>query len=487
MKEKFNRFCGKLISAFKGWSKKKKIVVASVVIVSVLCVSGGITAAVLLLNREESGGTKIYFDETVYYCYAVGVESNALPVYTNIDWRKGLESAKFNITKGDSSSSGISIAEDGRIVLNAGVSAGDYATISYNYNKFKVAEIRIEAVAVTEYISTLSDLRAIPNNSSGNYILRADLADAGNLFIENFSGSFYGNHHKISRLDVSFSGGLFKKINSGGVYGLELTDVSGNIVSTGGGIYGTLCAEAYSSDFRNIKTSGVLTVSFAPLPEEAGFKELSVGGIFGELTDDERKADLDPNVNFVYNAVSKVDLNLTVSGTVYAGGITGKSQNVTLSYCDSAGKIEISSAYSPIISVGGIAGECAKRYLRYGNNIRSYDLGTMLSSSTDITIKSTNAADFCNLYAGGIYGRLINHNIGNAKYSGNLNAVLERLVDAYVAKVAGFAANSKNIGNAVPMYISSSETDDAQVSVSLNYGSVYSGDIANISGDIVIR
>lgn len=200
-------------------------------------------------------------------------------------------------------------------------------------------------------IYTVEDLYGIKNDTSGNYILMADIDLSGTKPggewdtgygwhpIEEFSGILDGNGHRINNMTIYDSVdnkvypssmmdeygikgiGLFRKVEGGTIKNLGLTNIDIHIekehVQDGiGGIASRLAKGIIS----NCYVTGVINV---PLSSNAG-------GIVGNVN---------PYDSLVRNCYADVD----VSGQSFIGGIAGfcYSARETVNYCYALGSVKI--------------------------------------------------------------------------------------------------------------------------------------------------
>jgi hypothetical protein len=242
-------------------------------------------------------------------------------------------------------------------------------------------------------IYTAEDLDAVRNNLSGNYILMADIDLSGYASGEgwvpigdnsnHFTGTLYGNGHRIGNLTISRSGssyqGLFGCIGSSGTV-VNLGLAGGSV--TGGNNTGFLAGENYG------------TVSDCFAMGSVNSSSYNVGGLVG----------------FNRGTVSICYATGNVTGTGWrVGGLVGLNYR-TVSGCFAMGSVNSSSEY-----VGGLVG------YNYGTVSICFAMGNVATSS-------------------GLTGGLIGGNEGMASCcyaTGNVNGI-----GSFVGGLTGYNSGS---------------------------------------------
>ena len=264
-----------------------------------------------------------------------------------------------------------------------------------NYSAFPVIAAAAEEAKTIE-ITTADELQNINNNLKANYVLANDIDLSGRDFtpIGNtdsgaFEGSFDGNGHTISNLDV-FSGkyaGLFG-YNDGTVKNLTLSNVS---------VYGTryiggvVAYNAENSKIENCSVTGGKVYS------DGGIYATRIGGICGV---NEGKIE-----GVLSNAANVQLLNGTEDGSV--GGVVGFCRDVENLTAENSGDVNGGG------KVGGIIGSCS---------------GTV--SLTAENSGNVNGRERYYCYVGGIIGEcsgetsLTAQNIGDVRGIGNIGGII---------------------------------------------------------------
>lgn len=318
-----------------------------------------------------------------------------------------------------------------------------------------------EAVA----IGTAEEFMAIANNPGGNYYLTNDITLPANTTIcsqqKPFTGTLDGKGHAIKNYTVKASGQLQ---NGGAVFGsakgaafknLSLTGVdikinSANVIKTA-----PLVITAWDCSFKNIKTSGTITVSGSV---SDGSPYYTAGGIIAENMN--KSAVMDGCTN-------RVDISIDVKSTYWAGGeikAAGIVNNAILGSvknCKNYGDITVSQTGAYKLSAAGISNSCnnISSCSNYGN-IKASDRGSKSRSASAAGIvclgrsiaKSYNAGkisvtaggDLSIVHAGGITGDYADlskcGSKGSVSFSGKCR-------EAYVGGLAGNSGSVKQSYN----------------------------------------
>ena len=104
----------------------------------------------------------------------------------------------------------------------------------------------------------ISFAQNINNNLTASYQLKADINCSALNFtqIESFTGNLNGNYYKISNININsttFSSGVFRSLNGGFIYILDLLDVT--VTSSGSANFTTLLGYAFRSTISNIQNN----------------------------------------------------------------------------------------------------------------------------------------------------------------------------------------------------------------------------------------
>jgi len=299
-------------------------------------------------------------------------------------------------------------------------------------------------------ISTCSQLQNISSDTSGEYVLAADINCAGFPFIPiaNFTGTLDGQGHTVSNLTINRPGlnqiGLFASImEAGHVQDLVITNAQINGQAQVGVLTGYMFVSTVSN--VSVKNSQVTGAS-------------QVGGLIGE--------------SYNGNGISNAQLEgVTVVGSSEVGGLVGRIWD------GNENNISQSSVKTTVIatgdSIGGIAG-----YSKSGDFIESYSEGSVQG----------------NINVGGIVGQTFENAGIHNSYSqsmvtgsavvggiaGHFNSYDDGVSNTYFAgTVSGSSQKGGFLGQYIAGAVSSNYWD-----MTLNplVPGVGSGDIPGISG-----
>lgn len=254
-----------------------------------------------------------------------------------------------------------------------------------NYSAFPVIAAAAEEAKTIE-ITTADELQNINNNLKANYVLANDIDLSGRDFtpIGNtdsgaFEGSFDGNGHTISNLDV-FSGkyaGLFG-YNDGTVKNLTLSNVS---------VYGTRYiggVAAYNAENGKIENC---SVTGGKVYSDGGVYSISIGGICG-VNEGVIKG------NFSNKAVIEAINNTEC----YGGGISGLSNKTIDGIFFNFANITVKS-HNNRPYAGGVVGYCDGLA-----NISAINNGIIFSESFMHHIGGWYGSGYDYSFSGGIVG-----------------------------------------------------------------------------------
>ena len=264
------------------------------------------------------------------------------------------------------------------------------------------------------------------NNFSGKTVQLGGDIDLNNeewTPIDNFNGTFDGNGHTISNLNVNQPNrdavGLFGYIDRANFKNLTIENA--NVV--GDGCVGALCGYAFVCNFDNITIKGDVKVEGV----------WDVAGVTGYTYGDVTNVTIDANDGSIIKAItssgsanaagvvgflgegsgsiSNVTSNIDVYGTSYGvGGIVGMAQYGTIiSNAKSSGNVSIydeSCAYATTIKrIGGIAGD-------WMNSNGSVVTLENVSFTGTLSAKSADGVVFTDFYNQGLAGRCWNNGPG---------------------------------------------------------------------------
>ncbi len=166
---------------------------------------------------------------------------------------------------------------------------------------------------------TASDLNAVRDNLSGDYIQMADIDLSGyanwvpigkeEFSVSSFSGVYNGNGFVISNLaidnDVEWGYvGLFASIDSCTLNNIRITDAD---INSSTDVSGALAGRAINSSILNCSSAGTV----------AG-REV-VGGLVGLMIEGEGEGEGEPNPSIIRGSFS----SCTVTGEMVVGGLVG--------------------------------------------------------------------------------------------------------------------------------------------------------------------
>jgi len=413
--------------------KKIKIVLISAL--AVIVITAIIVAAILIPPLIEHN--KLIDDaksKIIRHTYTLAVDyRDRLGVEIPLAWTQDLPLSDY-LYENDASFD-FAVA-DGRLYAPETCQAGAEAVITYRLGGVLACVIYAKAVAADGYASNREELAAL-NGATGTFIQSADIILDAQVSITDFRGSYYGNHHVISGLDIGENGGgLFKSARSAYLFGIALTNVRGEISASSGGSYGALADSARYCTVEYCSAEGGFAVVDA-----AG--NCNVGGLVGYLLGVFRTIDEDPNVDVLNACTTNLQLTVACAGSVSVGGIAGKSDNVSIKYSTVRGKItvNVADAYSlEKLYVGGFVGNLYKEYNKV-YQIHYLDFSHHLLSEASIIINLTGGGPPVNtVYAGGAFGKVANQSLDTVTCSGGI-VINGGAPDLIIGGVAGMAEN----------------------------------------------
>lgn len=260
-----------------------------------------------------------------------------------------------------------------------------------------------------------------------------------------FSGSFDGQGHRISNMNVSIQtdgetayGGLFGlMVNGGDIKNVGI--ISGSIhvtaknITSAGAIVGFMQnSGSIEQCYASIDISTEITD-----PTDSKKNSPRSGGIVGEYANSPRTGQ--EHIRYCYST-GQIKASGTQAATqngILAGGIAGRLEDVTVEYCYTTGSIQTEGGDNPY--AGGIAGHSS--YATYIKNCYS---------SADITATSTRAAT-CYAIAGGISGTLSRGQIENCYATGAIQAENQQATtdgsEVYAGGIVGDLFIGGDVGN----------------------------------------
>ena len=247
------------------------------------------------------------------------------------------------------------------LLPTAALADGEPAQVDGVYQIGTAAELRWFADKVNEEMAKDAGLVTLSAVLTADIDLGGEawtpIASASSYVVDAYAGTFDGQGHSITGLNVSGSAnqGLFGIVNTGAVKNLK---VSGTVSGTNavGGIVGKL------------QTGTIENCSFAGSVSASG-RTGHAGGIVG-------------NISAANAAVTGCSSSADVSGT-HAGGIlganTGTKNPTTIAYCYNTGKITGSTRS------GGIVGQLQAGTISYCYSVGESNCGIAAFSNATIT------------------------------------------------------------------------------------------------------
>lgn len=399
-----------------GISNRKKVLIISLAVLVALLVAGGVVLGIWLTKPKDAGDLTYRYRS---YYFAVDLPEDgkaefALPK----DW---ISNGRIDAFKVSNSMPGYVEVKGGVATLKElpqGASTLS-CVIEFYREKERATTVNLIFLKADKHITNLAELRAIPSGDDKTYVLDADLDFGGGAFrLEEFRGNFYGNHHTLSRLNISgqSKGGMFGRLLGGRIYGLNLSGVrctlSGSDLTVG-----TLADEAYGTNFGYCTLAGEMNAT--PL---GGVNR--IGGLVGRYYDSVRSEYLDGIQSVMENCTSA--MNITVNraeGKVSVGGLAGVAENVKLTSVRANGKLKVGingTALSDFAYVGGIAGQWTRTH-RTPLKVNVLDLAYNTVCMGEIDVSVTGEGITNTVFVGGLTGQLENQQLYGAKYLGKLN------------------------------------------------------------------
>lgn len=419
-------------------TKKIVIVVVSAILVVSLIVTGVLIAIKKYKKVEGNDPTKYANLISAKFVYAIdindkegiSIDKTWMKDINYKDFKKSFEGEAVFVLDGNLK---LRIMEEGAVPKE-----GDSGTFIFEYSNKVFAIINVQIVKNARYISSFEDVRKIPNGSTDTCVQVADIdMTSKNISIVNFSGEYFGNHFKITNLDISQTGGLFKNLTNAKIHAVSIVGAKGVIDNSGiEESYGVLANKASYTDINSCVTTGSLTITNYQ-KENA----VSVGGLVGDYISNERYRNTDFSNEILYSQTN-VNIEIKGVGKIFVGGIIGRSFEGVMSEVISIGSITVRSSKGQELSglyLGGMAGALVKEYPEI-QHLNVLDLGRYLSSFSDIIVDIEGGGDGIMLNIGGLFGMLKNHSVQNARFKGTLFA----RVGYCNSKIGGFAGEVFN-------------------------------------------
>lgn len=260
-----------------------------------------------------------------------------------------------------------------------------------------------------------------------------------------FSGSFDGQGHRISNMNVTIQtdgetayGGLFGLMTNGGdIKNVGIISGSVHVTAKNTALAGAIVA--------NMQNSGSIEQCYAFIdiyteitdPADSQKNSPRSGGILGEYANSPRTGK--EHIRYCYSTgqIKAIGTQAATQNGIVAGGIAGRLEDVTVEYCYTTGAIQTEGGDNPY--AGGIAGHCS-----YATYIRN------CYSEADVTATSTRAAA-CYAIAGGISGTLSRGQIENCYATGAIQAENRQATtddsEVYAGGIVGDLFIGGNVGN----------------------------------------
>lgn len=263
-----------------------------------------------------------------------------------------------------------------------------------------------------------------------------------------YSGTFEGNGHTISGLNVDNSNNYFTDSGRFGLFGrstgtIQNFQLEGTVI-TRGGISAPLSGAVVAENMGKIQDVQVLaTLSIA----ESSTTQTKVGGIAGS------------NTGEILNCTVLEDSSLT--SFAYVGGIAATNSG-TISGCTSYADLQLSTPYTAVY-MGGI---CA--YNSGGTIVNSQNMGDLSFDMGTSTIST---------YIGGIVGQTSGTSVlKNASNSGNISITFAYTPSLRIGGIAGELSSSSTAENCYHsgVYTQNGTSSSALVGtlVGRNYGAI---------------
>ncbi len=417
--------------AKKPLTKRQKVILSVCICVAVALIATGATLLAVFIPRKEAQNYKVGVGYKRYYSYAMDVNSKETAL--NGDFAGNVPFAEFAINTVESSE--YLTLEEGFVVRNSCAPAGDSARFEVAYKDVVIADIRVVVKNVRGYIA---DAESLWSMSDGVYVLTSDIDVSGDARrIAAFYGELYGNGHKITGLDMSY-GAMFGKLTGATVEGVELGGITGEIAVTDACSVGALVGEADKSTVSRCLAEGAFTVRSSASSPTSVF----VGGILGRASATETDG---RSSGYTYTGlVSAVKISVYGSGNVRVGGISGGMSNVGIRESRSYAELTVGVSSQEIkdlgaLYVGGMVGASADEHKA---TVGVYDLkeDARLFCYAKIDVDITGGSGYNICYVGGIYGALVNRNVANSTFDGEVDVCVTR-AGVNAGGIAGMAEN----------------------------------------------
>ncbi|MDD3946903.1 MAG: hypothetical protein PHI19_03595 [Clostridia bacterium] len=435
-------------------SKYKKIKIAVTAVLSVVLVTVIVLAAVYIplevqqTNEREQAKTNI-----IRYTYCLAVDYRDTEGYLIPDtWMQGMKLGDFTYSSDRPEIA--TVDGDGRLRATEGAEKGSKATVTYRFDGKTACIIDVRLVEADGYVTTAEELSQL-NDSNGTYLQTDDIILRQNMQISDFKGRFYGNHHFISGHDIGVAGGLFDTARSANFYGIVLTNVKGTMQATQDREYGALINKGYYCKIEYSSVEGNFRIQGAE-------GNISVGGLAGYLIGTERRTIEDINLDYVNACTTNLTIEFEGEGSPKIGGLVGVSDDVAIFNSTVRGTITVAANAAAVgkMYIGGFAGSLEKHYKTSAYSVPYLDSSYNLISEMDIDIDLTGGGQAINsVYAGGIFGSVINHSVQDVKCTGGLS-VTGGAADLFIGGVAAIAQNKMSIvmtTGSIRLYVESVE------------------------------
>lgn len=305
---------------------------------------------------------------------------------------------------------------------------------------------------VNQGVTTLKDTTILLANDIDlkgyNWVPIGDTIKPGdtNTIKPCFSGSFNGQGHRISNMNVTIQtdketayGGLFGLVTNGGdIKNVGIISGSVRVTAKNTALAGAIVA--------NMQNSGSIEQCYSLIdiyteitdPTDSQKNSPRSGGILGEYANSPRTGN--EHIRYCYSTgqIKAIGTQAATQNGILAGGIAGRLEDITVEYCYTTGSIQTEGGDNPY--AGGIAGQSS--YATYIKNCYS---------SADITATSTRAAA-CYAIAGGISGMLSRGQIENCYATGAIQAENRQATtdgsEVYAGGIVGDLFIGGNVGNA---------------------------------------
>lgn len=416
----------------------KKAITIILLIVTVLIVVITSTIVGVYFGLKKNVEKPLIPLENNYFTYALVEEQGSFGIPESIFGGNNINVFKVI------SENNASLVLDGYVITlkKDGVNANTEKPAVYHFFHGDVLSLTLEVYVVSNpvFIQSLEDLNMI--NAEPNDYVQANDIDLKNksLCVELFEGRYFGNHFKITNLDISEHGTLFKKTQSASFLGVVLDHVSGNINENLSAV-GSLIGRAYDTSVIACSVSGKIEY-------EGSSSEniINIGALIGKQEKSIFKKD-EKNQCYLKACEANVILKINAPGTLYIGGLVGNLKNTLIENCQTNGSIEVATTKvglnTAVIGsiVGFLAFDIDLSYVTGLDRDAPLAIGTDFMSTLNINLKYF--LDSANLFVGGLFGYVENYQLAKLSYLGSVNVDIHNTAsDICLGGAVGALVNS---------------------------------------------